>query len=525
MKNSNFSSNLLLLVLVGFLIFFAYGKLIAKTTVIAGTVNFNRLEPDKGDEGEIFILYRPFQSESDFIETGVVTQLKDEAPWSWNKAEEGKTYEIKARLQIGSEVIKDSSSLVVSAPAKNEELTLSVTWEDLPKKVVDTQKVDMGGTIKVYGYIPTDASLEVQTKTAKEPNFLNQWTSDDVKATNTWQWEKAVPNTKYQMRALLISENKVIGESATYNETGVKTDEVSFLINSEATNPNSNKKATISGNLTINGPEEQYTSALIMWSPPGANKWTEIARLKDPKNGTQTWQWTEAKAGVDYEIGIDLQVNEKSVATTTNKIVTAPAHDVDFTLNTGVNVPTPNNKPSLDSCGNNENNQWDANLVIPVNKDYGNYWWQIGTDKGAGNVYNGKVKPPTNDDFVRLTIKAQTNQTLYARYAYSFCSNCSDDANFSNFSDSLSFSCSPQPPQPTAKPQPTTKPQPTATLTPTKAPTATPTLPPKTSRCNEACGSNGYSCVLGLQCVSTDVPGQSACRNPNCPDKENCSCL
>jgi len=525
MNKSNFFQNFLILIVVVLLAYLVYGKFVNKNTVIAGVINFDRLEPDKGDEGELFILSRPFQSEADFTETGVVVPLKDKAPWTWSKAEEGKTYEIKARLQIDNEVIKDSKSVVVSAPAQNEELTMSITWEDLPENIVKQQKVNMGGTIKIYGYIPQNSYLQVQSKLTNSADFITCWSSEKASANNSWEWEEAVPRESYQMKAILIADNKVIGQSAIYNESGVKTDEIAFLINSKALDPSKPENTTIKGNLTINGPEEEYTSALIMWSPPGENKWTEITRIKDPANGTQAWQWTGAKTGTAYEIGIDLQVNEKSVATTTNKIVTAPAHDVDFTLNTGVNVPVPNNKPNLDSCTNNINNQWDANLTVPVNNKYGNYWLQVGSGKGGSDIYNGKLKAPTNDDYVRITVKTNNNQAYYARYAYSFCANCSSDLNFSNFSDTLSFSCNQQPPQPTAKPQPTNTPQPTATPKPTKAPTATPTLPPNTSRCNESCGGNGYSCVLGLECASTGVPGQSACRNPNCPDRENCNCL
>ena len=519
----------LIIICVG-LGYFIFGKAAVSASTVSGTVHFDRLKPDPADKGSLYIMQRLYQSEAPFQETGVVATLKDDSPWIWDKAEKGKTYEIKAQLRIDGKVIKDSDSIVASIPTEDQVATMTITWDDLPDYVVKEQTVIMGGTVQINGLIPEDSILNVQTKTEDDAEYITQWTSENVTETNTWTWKSAVPKTKYEMKAVLLYANENIGESSVLKESGIKTNEIEFLINSKAKQvspiqptvtplqntptPLPNTTSTIKGYFTLNGPLEANSSVLIMWSVPGKNNWQEIKRVKNLVNGSQIWEWNGAQSGVSYEVGISLQVNEKTTATSQNKIVTAPANDVNYILNTGVNVPVPSNRPILQSCTNNVNNQWDANITIPLDDRYGNYWMQIGSTMGGGELYSSKMRPPSNDNMIRVTVKVNNNQTYYARHAYSFCSNCSSDINFSNFSDSLIVLCG-------ASPQPTATPLPPA---PTQVP-PTPTVPPNTSRCNETCGSNGYSCVLGLDCLSTDVPGQSACRNPNCTDRTNCNCL
>jgi len=503
---------LLIIVAAIFGAFFIKKTIFKPLSVIEGTIHFDRLKPDPGDKGNLFVMYRPYQSKDNFKETGVISNLQDNVQWSWAMADKGATYELVAQLRIDGKIVKTSDTIVASAPAIDQVLTVTITWDDLPDYIVKDQSVAMGGTVRVDGYIPAGSVLSVMTKQDTETEYTSQWSSNSPKSSNGWLWEKATPKAKYQIKALLTVTDRLIGESSPMTELGLDTTDIDFSITStekiiEPTKaPQATavpvQKASIRGSLIINGPLVADTSALIMWSPPGQNKWTEITRLKNLVNGSQSWEWSDVRLGIAYEMTVALQVNENNIATAQNKTVTAPSNDVSFTINTGVNIQTPSNKPTLDSCTNNNNNQWDANIVLPVNSSYGSYWLQVGTSKGGTQVYNDKMKGPTNDNYVRLSTRVNNAQSYFVRYAYSLCANCSSDANFSNFSDSQEINCGGQP-----------------------APTATPTLAPNTSRCNETCGSNGYTCVLGLQCVSTDMPGQSACRNPNCTDRSNCSCL
>lgn len=475
---------------------------------ISGTIHFDRLAPDPGDKGELYIQSRAYGSSDPFVDTGVVASLKNDATWNWATAEKGKTYEVIAQLRIDGKPIKDSDSLIVTAPGSAQILTMTITWDDLPEYVVKDQQVSIGGTITLQGYIPEGTMIEIVSREQDTADYVVQWSTLKPLLSNEWVWTTATPKKAYEIKALLKQGGVVIGQSNITKIQGMKTSDVNFQIVSDAkppvptTSPQTPippQSASIRGSFSINGPLNANSSVLIMWSAPGQNKWNEIARVKNPRNESQSWEWSGAKAGGTYEISMVLQVNEQTNASTQNKVVTAPASDVNFVLNTGVQISAPTNKPALQSCTNNSNNQWDANITVPVNSTYGNYWVQIGSAPGRTENYNNKIRPTSNDDMVRLTIRVNNQQSYSVRYAYSLCTNCTSDASFSNFSDGQTFTC--------GGPEPTV------------------TIPPMTSRCNESCGGNGYTCVLGLSCVSTDVPGESACRNPNCSDRTNCNCL
>jgi hypothetical protein len=519
----------IVIVLIGL---FAKDKFIRSGSAVSGTIHFDRLKPDPGDKGEIVILSRTYQSEEKYIETGVSAPLGNDVPWSWIKAENGKNYDVVAQLRIDGKVVKVSDNVVVTAPAKDQVLTVSVTWDDLPDYVVKDQKVTMSGEIKVDGYIPQGSILDVQVKTDTDKAYVSKWNLQSPKSMNEWTWDGAIPKTKYQMKAVLSQNGKTIGESLVRSEQGLKSSDINFDIisSSKITEPTKSPNATeaptqktlIKGNLTINGSLNSNTIAVISWSLPGQSKWTEMTKIPNPKNGLQSWEWTGAKPGTPYDVIAFLQVNEKNVANSQIKTITAPATEVNFIINTGVNVQTPTNRPSMLSCTNNSQGQWDANLTIPVNSSYGNYWLQAGSVQGGIDMYNGKSKPSANDNVVRFTVRVYESRSYFARYSYALCSDCSSDVNFSNFSDSLQFNCG-NLPNPTSAP---TVAPPTAKPNPTSAPTAVPstTIPPNTAQCNENCGSNGYNCVLGLQCVSGENDGENVCRNPNCTDRTNCNC-
>lgn len=84
---------------------------------------------------------------------------------------------------------------------------------------------------------------------------------------------------------------------------------------------------------------------------------------------------------------------------------------------------------------------------------------------------------------------------------------------------------SPTPPgSPT--PTPTGTPEPTPTGTPSPTPTPVPPTPtPLPAQCNETCYSAGRECAPGLVCVQTsDLLGSDKCRDPKCPEAEDCIC-
>lgn len=546
-------------VIVASISFFSPKK--SDTATISGTINYTALKPDPTDRGDIQIRYRTYGSTSDYA-TALVNHSVYSTSWVWDKAQSGKSYELVADLVVDGKLVTTSEPLIVTAPAFNQLLNLRVTWHDLPESVVREQTASIKGTVAINGYIPAGSSLLIQAKSDTDKSLQTVVTIPNPKQQNDWTWEKTTPLKDYQMQAVLMQGNTQIGETETETAAGGDT-AINFTINSSAVLPESQGKTTTSQNkptpgastqvkegavtgiVTINGPEQENTSLLMLWRNPGEKDYKVITRINNPSHNGQAWSWTGQPTGKRYEITAVLQVNQQNSASTQSQVVSVPAQNVNFTLNTGVTIPTPDGKVSTNSCNSLGNNQYNATISFPRNANAGKYWIQVGRSAGASDVYNAKIQASSGNP--QITVQIDANRSYWAQYAYALCANCSEDANFSNFSQSTAFSCGGgsaytgyicasnfscqlttenNPPYAfnnagLTKCQQDCHPSPTPTTPPTPSPTTQPT-----AGCNETCGSNGYICRDNLNCTDQGGGmGSSVCRNPSCPDEEDCTCL
>lgn len=544
-----------------------------KPSQISGTFNYTALKPDPEDRGEVQVKYRKYGTADPFAIATIATSLYAKS-WTWDAAVAGQPYELSADLVVDGKLVTSSESLIVTAPAYNQILNLRVTWHDLPESVVREQTTSIQGAVSINGYIPNDAQLLVQAKTDANA-YQTVVTFPNPKTQNSWNWEKTIPLKDYVMRAVLMEQNNQIGETQTMTAAGGDS-AIDFTINSTAflpvptpaksqQTPAAPKpsvrtatptptplpaQGTISGTVMINGPEKENTSLLMLWRNPGDKEYKVITRINNPSHNGQAWSWTGQKVGNKFDITAVLQVNQQNAASSQSQIITAPAQHVNFTLNTGVMIPTPDGKVTVTACNSLGNNQYNAVLSFPRQSNAGNYWIQVGRSAAGSDVYNSKM--PETGANPQITVQIDGNRSYYSQYAYSLCSHCSDDQNFSNFSQSTAFSCgggtiytgyvcaSNYSCQQTTEANPPyaftnsglalcqrdCHPSPTPTATPTPIPTATPTPTPKIAYCNQSCGSNGYTCDDGLTCMDpSGAIGSSVCRNPNCTDEESCTCL
>jgi hypothetical protein len=443
-------------------------------TTVSGTVHFNALKPDENDVGDIHIQYRPYGSQnpsSDYKDAVVINSLKQDAAWNWDGADDGKSYEMQAVLSIDGSKVKTSDPIVVSAPADDQEFNLKITWEDLPKDVVNTQKTDVGGVLNIRGLLPVAGNVNIYAKDITGSEFKLIKTVPSSQDESTWLWPDAVPLQTYAMKAALVDSSGVsLGQSDLVTAKAGEQ-EVSLVINSDlqptptitptptqapiptlhssTPTPSMTPAPTstpmpvdISGTVNINGAKDANTSLLLLWRYPGQGTYQVIQRIDSPQVDAQEWSFNSLIPGMKYEITAALQVNMNNTATTQSQIVTAPADDITFTLNTGVSVGKPSDKPSLEVCNPN-GTRYDATVKFPkVNTaTAGNYWFQIGDNPGQSNLYSTKVKADNSQGFQRVTLTVDSGRNYYSRYAYSLCVNCSADSNFSSFSDDLIFSC------------------------------------------------------------------------------------
>ncbi|MCL4416648.1 MAG: hypothetical protein M1268_01485 [Patescibacteria group bacterium] len=551
------------LIVLFILLFFLTGK--SRAATIAGVINYTALKPDPGDRGQVQIKYRKYKSTGDYIIV-YASGLAEKSPWAWNDAVSGQPYEMIASLQVDGKLVTTSEPLIVTAPAANQELNLHVTWHDLPESVVIEQTTYIKGTVTINGYIPPQNTLFIQARLPTDQDFQTVVTTTNAGQKNGWKWDKTVPLKDYMIKAVLMQGVITLATSETVTAAGGDS-KIDFILNSTAVppanppvSPSPNNPTPVpqqtTGNITgtvfINGPEQENTSLLMLWRLPGNQNYNVITRINNPSHNGQPWSWNNLTVGKQYEITGVLQVNQQNTASTQSQIITVPAQNINFTLNTGVFIPTPSGNVIVNACNSLGNNQYNAVISFPRQSTAGNYWIQVGRSAATADMYNSKIQ--ANNP--QITVQIDGNRSYYAQYAYSLCMNCSDDSNFSNFSQSTPFSCGGgpaytgyvcntssytcelttqnNPPYPfnntgltqcqqNCRPAPTSTPQPTPTATP--LPTAAPTPTPKIAYCNQTCGSNGYECDGNLTCVSGEGLGSSVCRNPDCTSEKSCNCL
>lgn len=452
-----------------------------KQVEISGTVAFTGLKPDPADTGTLVVQYKRYNTKDQFKAIGSNLALENNAQWQWEDAIEGQTYIMVAQLVIDGKVTKYSDYLTVTAPASTQQLEMKVAWKDLPVDVIKAQKTNVGGTIKVNGYIPPNSSLQVTLKPSSGSPIVLPAMSP-VGPTQTWEWNDAVPLETYRVYASLISGAQPIGISSAES---IETPDsmVDLTLNSEANPPQPPQpeptanpvvttvvttvvatptpqptavpnapsvtpaptpvvKGTIVGTIHINGPKDKDTSLLIMWRTPGKGEYNVIQRINYPPVGDTNWTWDGAVAGSQYEITAALQVNNQNTATTNSSVVAAPAQNVNFTLNTGVSLSRPGDRPYRAACDQGVNNLYTATVGIPRRDGVGNYWLRVGTNDDSSNTYNQKFAAQNNnseDQKIQIQVDADTPYT--AKYAYSKCINCTSDLNYSAFSDTFTISC------------------------------------------------------------------------------------
>lgn len=548
-----------ILLLLLFLLFLNSGK--SKVATIEGVINYTALKPDPGDRGEVQIKYRKYKSNKEYA-LAYTSALAENSPWIFNDVVSKQTYEIVADLQIDGNLVTSSEPLIVTAPAKNQQLNLRVTWHNLPESVVREQTASIKGIVLINGYIPSGSTLLIQAKSSTDNAFQTVVTTANVNSKNEWKWDKTVPLKDYMLKAVLMQGSNTLATSEaviaaggdseivfTLNSTALLPPAASPSVSPSANNPSPSQSAIgrITGTVFVNGPEEANTSLLMLWRLPGEKDYKVINRIDNPSHNGQPWNWNNLSIGKQYEITAVLQVNNNNTASTQSQIVTVPAQSINFTLNTGVFIPTPGGSLTVNACNSLGNNQYNAVISFPRQAAAGNYWIQVGRGAAGSDVYNSKLQ--SNNNNPQITVQIDGNRSYYGQYAYSLCMNCSEDANFSNFSQSTPFSCgggtvytgyncnrSSFACQQTTDNNPPyafnnaglnqcqqdCRPTPTPTNIPT--PTSIPTPTPKIAYCNETCGSNGYECDGNLICVSGGGLGSSVCRNSECTLETDCNC-
>lgn len=444
---------LLVIIVIGGLYFLSNkSKTSAEPAAISGEVDFNGITPaDASDPelGKIILKAREHNTETAYTDTNVPLSFEDESAWTWHEAETGKTYDLVAEVYYKDTLIKKSQRAVATAPATDVILIFNITKDDVPDQVKPTsapnetpaptptpELVAISGTYTINGFIPTGSTIRAFGRRAGDSTLKFEELRRDVpaKRTDTFTYNEAYAGVTYEYQAeLYTASGQFIGQSKYITVTAPAANE-NVVINSTAQAPV--QKATVTGNIKVNGPVEQNSTVLLLQRKHGTTDYTPINRY--PANKSIDFKWTEAVAGTTYELTAALQVNEQNTATGNVATVAAPASSVQLEVDTNFNLPAPNQTPSV-SCGDRDGtNHFNARISLPQVEQAKKYHAEVGTSAGANNTFNGQVKP--NESAI---VYIPADSPYFSRYAYTACNDCnmSDSTNWSGWSPTLGFKC------------------------------------------------------------------------------------
>ncbi len=283
-----------------------------------------------------------------------------------------------------------------------------------------------------------------------------------------WIFDSAIKGTTYTLVAYLKNQGKTVGKSEPLIVTAPAANEI-LRINSFATPPATptpiSSTATpilsgsqnISGTINLNGPVLANTKIVVFERVNGTSQFLVAADNIAPTDNAG-WSWNNAVRGTTYELMAVLKQHQASTNTDTDLaysqrlIVAAPAANEVLTINTNLSIPPPSSNPSV-SCNNQlASGQWNITASYNTVANANQYWLEVGTQSGGNDVLN-YFGNQANQNPQSTNATVNNNTTYYTRYAYAFCSGCTNTSLFSGFSATISFSC-PQGVIPTITPTP-----------------------------------------------------------------------
>jgi len=228
----------------------------AKVT-ISGTVDLNG--PVTQDSKLAIALKKVTETEF----TTIISEMraKDMAQWSYNDADSGEQYELRALLTEKDQTIAQSQTLRVVAPAANEVLRINtggvvgfgelisptiqvptvtltpivVTATSIPTAVfspIPTPAANaiVSGEVDLNGNIPNNGIITIVAKRVGEANtrIINDGIAARDKA--VWSWSGATTGATYQLTAYLKVNGANVAQSQTVTATAPASNEV-FIIN------------------------------------------------------------------------------------------------------------------------------------------------------------------------------------------------------------------------------------------------------------------------------------------------------
>jgi hypothetical protein len=426
--------------------FFSKNQSSAEPSTISGQIDYNGLKPTGKEDTSLVkvkLMARPYGQGGEYETLNVDVPLEDNANWEWTQAEVGKTYEIISEITYKDISVKKSTTAVATAPAEGIVLVFNITKEDIEavkdqgasSETNTNDPATVSGAIAINGFIPSGSVVNIYGRKAGTKDEFKEALSDlPAKPTMTFAYKNAVAGETYEYQAELYnSSGTFIGQSNYITVTAPANNEL-VTINSTAQAPS--QKATITGNIKLNGNLQQGSTVLLLQRKSGQTDYQVIDRY--PANKSIDYTWNGATAGVVYDITAALQVNEQNTATGNVVTVTAPATGVNLTIDTNFNLQPPTSTPQVSCGGADQTNHFNATISVPQIENAKKYQLEVGTSAGANNTLNQTLQPGQT---ANIYIPAES--PYFTRYAYTACTDCeiNNSSNWSGWSPTLGFKC------------------------------------------------------------------------------------
>lgn len=428
--------------LIGWLLFRNTGTdTTAEGTPISGTVDFNGIKPgEEAEERAKLVLMQREAGQGEFEATDADVPMEDGGEWIWTGAEEGVTYNLRLDLFVDDQYIKPSNTITTTAPATNQVLTMNVTAKDLPNYVVEELAVSISGLLDLDGLIPEGSTVTIQEKLVDEPAYEDAVTDIPAVDGGKWSWDEALNGQEYMITGFLFdSEGTVIGESKPISVVAPASNEV-IAINSGVTSEEG-QKATISGNVYLQGPVIQDSTVLILARLPEEIDYDDVQRI--PAVNAEPFEWKGAVAGQSYYISAVLQVEGDNVSQGNEIFTKAPASGLRITIDTQASLDQPPVARLFECSGPDSAGGYNAKVLYDKIDGSAAYYMTVGSAAGNDDVFKEAVKANTLTGDPESVTYIEPGETQYAQYSYTFCTDCDvyDTMNWSPFSPTLGFTC------------------------------------------------------------------------------------
>ena len=319
-------------------------------TDVSGRVFLTGLNLSDVDTSQLVVQARK-HGKQDFTDLKEV-KLENGSPWSWNAARKGGNYDFRAHIAIEDEPLVYSNIVTATAPAIDEGLYIDVNHEHLPESIKEEvlaahgDFADMEGGLDIHGYIPDGSYIDLYAKTIDGEEYELVQSRISPAPNSHWQWTGATPGLRYSLQARLIdSDGNIVGESQILNVSAPAYGQylrvqsnavVGDGAGSHATTGETvvSRKAGVSGSIDLNGSVKDDSRIGVLWRYLGETDY-KVAFDIPAKDG-QTWNWSEAQAGGIYEMAVCLLEGSDCKVTSHFHQLTAPAHNVQIKINTGL---------------------------------------------------------------------------------------------------------------------------------------------------------------------------------------------